>query len=89
MPTSLLPEMNLDLIDPEFFHYIGNKVPVITEKNITDNIIKSTRPLIRLDLFNSLPVLIKQLKINESMKLMNKLFQYRDVWNLNIIQASK
>lgn len=38
-------------------------------------------------MFNSLPVLINELPIKDSMTLMNKLFLYRDVWNLNIIQA--
>ena len=62
-------------------------MPEVSDQHINNNIIKSTRPLIKLDMFNSLPILVKNLPVKDTMSLMNKLFLYRDVWNLNIIQA--
>lgn len=43
--------------------------------------------MIRLDMFASLPILVPQLPVKESMKVMNSLFPFRNVWNLNIMKA--
>lgn len=43
--------------------------------------------MIRLDVFNSLPILISKLPVKQSMNIMNSLFPYRNAWNLNIMKA--
>lgn len=45
--------------------------------------------MIKLDMFVSLPILISQLPVHESMKVMNSLFPFRSAWNLNIMKACK
>ncbi len=43
--------------------------------------------MIKLDMFTSLPILVSKLPVKESMKVMNSLFPFRNVWNLNITKA--
>lgn len=43
--------------------------------------------MIKLDMFASLSVLISKLPVKESIKVMNSLFPYRSVWNLNVMKA--
>ena len=89
LPQSLLPKITLDITNSEFLQYIDNEIPSISDKEIKEAIICCPNPMIKLDMFASLPVLIERVPAKESMKLMNSLFPFKNAWNLNIIRACK
>lgn len=75
-------------MDAEFFNYINCKIPPIDASEIEKNLVYCPKPILRLDTYEALPILIEKATIKESMETMNKLFPYRNVWNMNIIEAS-
>lgn len=67
--------------------YVDNKIPEIDKNKVEESIICCPNPMIKLDMFISLPILISKLPVRESIKVMNSLFPYRAAWNLNIMKA--
>ena len=89
LPEVCLPKITLDITNSEFLQYIDNQIPEISEQTIKNAIICCPDPMIKLDMFASLPVLVEKISAKDSMKLMNSLFPYKNAWNLNIIRACK
>ena len=87
LPANILPEANFDIVDPQFFNYINCKIPPIDAAEIERNLVYCPKPILRLDTYEALPILIEKATIKDAMNTMNNLFPHRNVWNMNIIEA--
>lgn len=92
LPPSLLPKVTLDISNSEFLEYLqytGGELPEISEQQIKDSIICCPHPTMKLNMFACLPTLIESLSAKDAGQLMNRLFPYKNAWNLNVIMACK
>jgi hypothetical protein len=63
IPENIQPAASLDIADCEFLQYVDNKIPEIEKSKIEELIICCPNPMIRLDIFASLPILISKLPV--------------------------
>ena len=89
LPETLIPLYNFDITDAEYLKYIKTEVPIINDELIYSNIVYSPQPIIKLNLFSTLPNLVSLLSLDESMKLITCLVKYKKLWNMNIKKAFK
>lgn len=89
LPETLIPLYNFDITDAEYLKYIKTEVPIINDEIIYSNIVYSPQPIIKLNLFSTLPNLVSLLSLDESMKLITCLVKYKKLWNMNIKKAFK
>ena len=87
LPLNLLPKARFDISNSEFFNYIDCKIPEIDVSEIQNNLVSCPQPILKLDIYEALPILIEKAGVKEAMTAMNKLFPHRKVWNMNIIDA--
>lgn len=89
LPETLIPLYNFDITDAEYLKYIKTEVPTVNDELIYSNIVYSPQPIIKLNLFSTLPNLVSLLSLDESMKLITCLVKYKKLWNMNIKKAFK
>jgi hypothetical protein len=56
---------------------------------IYSNIVFSPHPIIKLNLFSTLPYLVTYLSLEDSMKLITSLVKYKQLWNMNLKETLK
>jgi hypothetical protein len=89
LPESHVPCYNLSISDPSYLKFIKTTVPQITDEFINSNIVFSPHPIIKLNMFSTLPDLINYLTLEEAMKLISSLVKYKQLWNMNLKDALK
>ncbi len=87
LPEQLVPHYSLDITDPAYLKYVRTTVPQITDHMIKSSIVFSPYPIIKLNMFPTLPDLITYLSLEDSMKLITSLAKYKHLWNMNIKEA--
>jgi len=64
LPEGLIPHYNFDITDAEYLKYIKTVIPAINDELIYSNIVYSPQPIIKLNLFSTLPNLVSSLSLD-------------------------